>query len=176
MDTKFYHHFFLLFGVILLARLYEINLSHRNEKILLRNHNAKLLSRYEHYFVYFFHVSWFIFFMTESLTQQNTLFGLPAMGCYLLLTIAQVLRMESMRALGVHWTAKIYAVKNQPISREGIFHFIAHPSYLAVILEFFALPYLFHAYWTLVIFFPLNLILIFNRVHLEKKITGRLFL
>jgi len=176
MDTNFYQHFFLLLSIILLSRLHELNLSRKNEKILLRDYEAKLVSPYEHYFIYFFHFSWFAFFLCESLIRQKALYGFPSIICYVLLTVAQILRMESMQALGIHWTAKIYCIKDQPIVKKGIFQFIAHPSYLAVILEFFALPYLFHAYWTLFIFLPLNLMIVLNRIYLEKKITGRLIL
>jgi len=165
----------LLMSVIVLSRIHEILLSRKNELIIVDKHKAKLASSWEHYLIYGFHFCWFISLTLESIYKKEVSTGIEALLIYFILTISQILRIESMSSLGDYWTAKIYKIPGQKICFQGIYRFMAHPCYLAVSLEFFALPYLFHAYWTILIFFPLNLILIANRIRLEKKITGRLW-
>lgn len=173
MKNQEHNVFYLLLLFMLISRLYEMILSRKNEFKLINYYNAKLISPFEHYFVYVFHAIWFTFLSVEVFRNPSLASGYESLFCYILLAVAQVLRIESMSTLGVYWTAKIYQTPQHPICRNGIYRYLAHPSYLAVIFEFFAFPFLFHAYWTLTIFFPLNLIIIINRIRLEQKITGR---
>lgn len=173
MDQKFYHVFFVLIVVMLLSRANEILYSMRNEKKLLNINSVKLLNPYEHYVIYLFHFFWFICLFIEAVLKKEIASGYSLIICYAMLALAQILRIESMNALGISWTTKIYNIPSQYITRRGIYEYFAHPSYLAVLLEFIALPYLFHAYWTLIVFFPMKFILIANRIRLEKQITGR---
>lgn len=176
MDKNFYNIFFALFGFMLISRLQEIYLSRNNDKKLAKEFKLKLISPYEHYFIYVFHGLWFVMLISEVLVKKEIIYGIESYICYLLLALAQILRIESMKSLGHYWTMKIYYIPRNLISSGGIYHYFAHPSYLAVLLEFFALPYLFNAYWTLIIFFPLKLILLANRIRLEKLNTGRILL
>jgi methyltransferase len=177
MENLQFYKIFLVVMIILLAnRIWEVIISLRNEKILIKHYNAKLLNPDEHKFVFGFHFIWFVCLIFESIKYQTIAKPIIAFVCYFLLLVAYLLRAESMRVLGVFWTAKIYLLDNKHLRDFGIFRYIAHPSYLAVILEFIAVPLLFNAKWTLIVFSVINFVIIINRVIMERKITGRLLL
>ncbi len=173
MDANFFKIFMLIIVSMVVLRLYEMNISKTNEKKLLETFHLKLLSPFEHYFVYLFHLCWFISLIVEALFVHRVQDGLTAVMCYLFLTIAQIIRFESMQALGMYWTTKIYHIPSNSIVSKGLYKYFAHPSYLAVVIEFLVLPLLFNAHYTLMIFSILNLLILLHRIKLEAKITGR---
>ena len=150
MNKEFMKIFLITLFVMIALRLLEMFISRSNEKILLKDLGLKLVKPYEHYGVYVFHVVWFVSFVWESLAQQEIQSGFFALICYVFLVLAQIIRFESMQTLGVFWTTKIYSIPKKDVIVTGLYRYLAHPSYLAVIIEFIALPLLFHAYYTMI--------------------------
>ena len=107
MGQNFFIKFPIVMIFIIFSRLWEIYISQKNEKLLLSSHQAKLLVKNEHYYVLGFHIFWFLSLFAEALNGQIVQVGYQALLCYLLIGIAQILRVESMDALGIYWTMKI---------------------------------------------------------------------
>ena len=72
-------------------------------------------------------------------------------------------------SLGGHWNTRIVVVPGAPRVRRGPYRWLPHPNYLVVALEFLALPLLLRAPVTLAVFFPLNLLLLRQRIRLEER-------
>lgn len=72
-------------------------------------------------------------------------------------------------SLGECWNTRIILVPGGTAQRAGPYRFLAHPNYLIVILEFALLPLLMAATYTLVCFFPANLLVLRQRIRLEEQ-------
>jgi methyltransferase len=64
---------------------------------------------------------------------------------------AQGLRYWAMACLGRHWNVRIWVIPGEERIAKGPYRWIAHPNYVAVFLEFAALPSLFGCYRTAVL-------------------------
>ena len=72
-------------------------------------------------------------------------------------------------SLGENWNTRIVLVPGGTVSKVGPYRFLAHPNYLVVILEFAVLPLLLSAPYTLAFFFPVNLLILRQRMRLEEE-------
>lgn len=166
--------YILILVLMLTSRMVEMYQSRKNEKKLVQNTKVELIHPYEHLFVYLFHTLWFLVLCIEAYTIHHLQSGVLSLVCYSILIFAQILRFESMKTLGHFWTTKIYRIDKSHVIKRGVYKYFAHPSYLAVMMEFVALPLLFHAYYTLIIFSILNILILGNRMRMEYQTTGRL--
>lgn len=72
-------------------------------------------------------------------------------------------------SLGECWNTRIVMVPGGAVKKAGPYRFLSHPNYLVVSLEFIILPLLMGAPYTLVLFFPANLLVVRQRIRLEEK-------
>lgn len=86
---------------------------------------------------------------------------------------AQGLRIASMRALGERWTTRVWVVPGEPAVRRGPYRVLRHPNYLAVVIEMAAVPLLFGAWRTALVFSLLNLVALRVRVRVEESALRR---
>lgn len=63
--------------------------------------------------------------------------------------LAVGLRHSCVHVLGDHWTLAVYTVPGAPLVTRGPYRFLHHPNYVAVAVEFLALPLAFGLWWTL---------------------------
>lgn len=67
------------------------------------------------------------------------------------------------------WRSGFDLCRRAAADRGGPYRFLAHPHYLVVILEFTVLPLLLSAPYTLAFFFPVNLLILRQRMRLEEE-------
>ena len=85
----------------------------------------------------------------------------------MLLIAATVLRVWTLRTIGIAWNVRIVEPKAETVVTSGPYAYIRHPNYVAVILEIAALP-LFHSAWIPVIGLTLlNALVLFFRIRTE---------
>ena len=96
---------------------------------------------------------------------------LPALGFPMLaLTVlANVLRWWCIATLGERWTARVIVLPGAPLVRSGPYRWFAHPNYVAVIVEGFALPLTGSAWITATAFTVLNAALLTVRIRCEVQ-------
>lgn len=82
---------------------------------------------------------------------------------------AQVLRYAAIRALGEHWNTRVLVVPGTPLVRRGIYRWLRHPNYVAVVLELLSAPLMFGAWRTALVFSLANLILLRIRIRCEEQ-------
>lgn len=166
--------FALALVLLLLSRVIELRTSKRHEEVLCQEQGAVLLKAGEYQQIVCFHSVWFIALIIEGL-WRNELIAWPLSLLFVFFLLgAQLLRWWSIQSLGIYWTAKIYrCMPLHPVIRKGPYRWLMHPSYIAVLVEFIFFPWLFHCYWTMVIFIPLKVLLLIRRIGLEQKILGR---
>jgi len=86
-----------------------------------------------------------------------------------LLVVAALLRAAAIRALGERWHVRVWVIPGEKPQTHGIYRWMRHPNYFAVILECAALPLLFGAWRTAVAASLVNLILLTMRIRVEEQ-------
>lgn len=148
-------------------RLFELLVSKRNEKFILKNKGFIVPER-NYIFMVLLHSLWigtFIYFSFSSLVVANDLLFWLA---FCLFFLGQALRLTAIKTLGKRWTTRIAILPGKIAVSNGIFSKIRHPNYLGVCLEIMALP-LMGGYVDLAIFFSIiNLLILFFRIRKEE--------
>ena len=101
---------------------------------------------------------------------------LPALGWPMLAVVlaAQGLRWWCIATLGPQWNTRVVVVPDASRVTAGPYRFVAHPNYVAVVLEGAALPLVHTAWVTAVTFTALNAALLTTRIRVENEALARL--
>jgi len=151
-----------------LQRLFELRLSHRNEKQILlsggREHAPETYRR-----IVILHLAWFAAMLLEVFAARRKL-HLKLAACALsLFATGQFLRLIAIHTLGWRWSTRIMTVPEETIVQHGIYRHLRHPNYLGVQLEIFSVPLLHSAYFTSAVFSVANALLLRDRIHREEQ-------
>ncbi len=87
---------------------------------------------------------------------------------------AQALRWWCIGSLGRQWNTRIVVVPQLSRVQVGPYRFVAHPNYVAVIVEGFALPLVHDAWVTALVFTVMNAALLRIRVRAENAALAEL--
>jgi methyltransferase len=86
-----------------------------------------------------------------------------------LLVLAAAIRWWVISTLGDRWSTRVVFVPGQLPVTGGPFRWLRHPNYLAVIIEFAALPLVHTAWWTAIAFSLANGAVLWFRVRAEES-------
>lgn len=155
----------------ILLRLAELIISKRNQNKLskrdfhLTENTLVFLAMVSVHTIFYFSL-----FLELYFTKRN--FDLvPQLALFVFIS-SQLLRYWTLRALGTNWNVNIMSpkdFKNSYFVSSGPYHFIRHPNYLVVILEFLSLPLIGSAIYTALIFSFLNALVLFFRINEEES-------
>jgi len=87
--------------------------------------------------------------------------------------LAQLLRYSAMRLLGDRWNVRIWVVPGMAPVQSGLYRWIRHPNYVAVVMEFIAVPMLFGAWRTAIAISVLNAPVPALRIRRENEALQR---
>ncbi len=90
-----------------------------------------------------------------------------------LLALAQGLRYWTLSALGDRWMVRVVCVPGDPLVTTGPYRWLRHPNYLAVVVEFVALPLIHTAWLTAAAFSVANAIVLRRRIAVEEAALRR---
>ena len=85
-----------------------------------------------------------------------------------LLVVAAGIRYWVIRVLSDRWSTRVVLLPGAPPVTSGPFRWLRHPNYLAVIIEFVALPLVHTAWLTAMVFSLANGAVLFIRVRIEE--------
>jgi methyltransferase len=88
------------------------------------------------------------------------------------LAAATLLRRWSIRTLGASWNARAVVPSNLRPVVDGPYRLIRHPNYVAVILEFLALPLAGGAWLSALGLSALNGLVLFDRIREEERLLA----
>ncbi|HJV44573.1 MAG TPA: isoprenylcysteine carboxylmethyltransferase family protein [Bacillota bacterium] len=147
--------FILLFCLLIVQRLTELQIAKRNAK------HIRTLGGYEiganHYkFIVLIHIGFFICLLAEVWLESRLLPNYWLIP-FIFFLVAQAFRYWCITSLGSFWNTRIYILPNHPLIRKGPYRLFKHPNYQAVLIEFVSFPFIFGAYhtaitWTLINF------------------------
>jgi methyltransferase len=86
-----------------------------------------------------------------------------------LLACAAALRYWAIATLGERWSTRVIRLSGEPLVQAGPYRLLRHPNYLAVAVEFLALPLLHSAWATAAVFGVANGLLLRTRIRLEDS-------
>jgi len=158
---------FPLVLIIILQRLAELYIAHRNRMLMLTEGAKEFGSR--HYPLFFLlHIGWLVGLIVEA-----SLWGAISPDWYLyfgFFVFSQGLRYWSILSLGQFWNTRILVIPGRKAIRKGPYCFFRHPNYIAVTVELVSVPLIFGAVITAAIATILNLWLLLGiRIPVEEK-------
>jgi methyltransferase len=95
----------------------------------------------------------------------------PLLGWTMLALVlaSQALRWWCITTLGHQWNTRVIVVPGLPRVTRGPYRFLAHPNYVAVVVEGFALPLVHSAWITALVFTLCNAVLLSVRIRVENR-------
>lgn len=156
-----------IFAFLVLERLFELHLSHRHLQALAQRGGKEF---YPESFprMVALHSLFLLALLWEAYPWKIAA-GPLTWGLLATLVLLQGVRYWCIISLGDFWNSRIVLVPGGTTRKTGPYRLLPHPNYLVVTLEFLLLPLLMHAPYTLLVFFPLNLLILRDRIHLEEK-------
>lgn len=160
--------FIALIFYIIVQRVRVTRLSKQNMTKVLEN-GGKLHSSNYVGFVKIFQSSWMLCMIAEVYLLDRPF--IPALGIFSIIATfcAQSLRYSSIRALGDRWIHKVVTVPGTPVIDKGIYEYIRHPNWCAMMTELAVVPLFHTAYLTAIVFTLINGWLMTQRVPAEEK-------
>ena len=153
-------------GVLSLQRVAELALSARN-LARLRARGAREVSASHFGWFVLLHAGYPIALVAEALAGARPPAFWPwALALWL---AAQALRVAAIATLGERWNVRIVVVPGAPPVRSGIYRWMRHPNYVAVVLEFLSAPLMFGAYATAIVASLLNAAVLAVRIPAEER-------
>lgn len=156
-----------IFGFYFAERGFELRLARRNRRRLLARGGLEIAPETYRTLVVL-HLAFFAVLLIESHPWRIPLDPLTFV-CLAVLALSMLLRYWCIATLGEFWNTRIVVLPGAKAKRGGPYRFLRHPNYLAVTLEFAALPLLARAPVTLFLFTIANLAVLRRRIALEEK-------
>jgi methyltransferase len=156
-----------LVAIVALMRLGELALSHRNIGRLFERGAVEVGGSLYPWMVAV-HTVFLMACVAEVWLLDRPLFPVLTAAMLAVLIVAAVLRWWVISTLGDRWSTRVIFVPGEPPMTRGPFQWLRHPNYLAVILEFAALPLVHTAWLSAVIFSIANGVILRFRVRTEE--------
>ncbi len=95
--------------------------------------------------------------------------GWPALA---VTCLVQVARWWCVRSLGPRWNTRVIVVPGMPLETRGPYRWLRHPNYVIVVTEGLALPLVYNAWLTALLFTTANAVLLAVRLQVENRALG----
>lgn len=158
--------FFLIFiSFLILQRLAELFIARRNEKIT-KGRGGVEYDKSGYKYIVLMHVLFFVSLILEYIFFS---YGINSFSILLFVVFiaAQIVRYWAIVSLGVNWNTKIIVIPGTAKITGGLYKYINHPNYIAVIAEVAVIPLIFSCYFTSIFFSLINFVLIKRRIKIE---------
>jgi methyltransferase len=144
-----------MWGLIVVQRVVELRVAKQNEA-WARRHGAVEVGAGHYPLFFVLHTGWLLAWPAETWVRGPALTSgwMIALAAFV---AAQGLRYWAISTLGRRWNTRILVLPGAERIRRGPYRWMAHPNYVAVIVELAAVPWVFGAWWTAVIVGGLNL-------------------
>jgi methyltransferase len=163
--------YFGFLGLLGLERLGELLLSLRNAR-QARAAGALEAGRGHYPVMVAFHSLFLLSCGAEVLLVPRSFPGALGWVALAVALAAQALRYWAVASLGVRWNTRVLVWPGVPPVTSGPYRFLRHPNYLAVVLEMVAVPLVYGAWVTAVVFSLGNVLLLRVRIRAEEEALG----
>lgn len=165
--------FVIVVALVALERLAELVVSKRNAAWSFARGGIETGQR--HYVVMVvLHTGFLAAMLIEAFVRRPVVPAALAWSMVAVVVGAQALRWWCITSLGPRWNTRVIVVPGRPPVQSGPYRLLAHPNYVAVVIEGVALP-LVHASWiTAVVFTIANAALLTVRLRVENEALATL--
>jgi methyltransferase len=160
--------FTVLVAVVALMRLVELAVSRRHIAAL-EARGAVEVGRSLYPWMVAVHTLFLVSCTVEVWLSGRTAIPMLSAFSFGLLVGAAALRYWVVATLGERWSTRVMVIPGAPSIDAGPFRRLRHPNYLAVIVEFFALPMVHSAWFTAVLFSAANAVVLAIRIRTEEE-------
>jgi len=160
--------YYALLGAIAAERVFELRRSRRNAKRALARGGIEFgVSHFR--WMQLLHAG-FLACCALEVSLLHRSFD-PRLGYPMLALVfaAQALRYWAIATLGPRWNVRVIAQPGLPVVTTGPYRWVRHPNYLAVVVEGLAIPLVYGAWWTALVFSVLNAWLLRLRIAVEER-------
>ena len=165
--------FTALVFIVAVERLIELVVSKRNLR-WSREHGGVEFGHSHYPFMVALHMFLLVGSLVEVWVWQRPLIPVLSITMLALVAGSQALRWWCIATLGHQWNTLVVIVPGMPKVTGGPYRWLAHPNYLAVVIEGVALPMVGFAWVTAVIFTVLNIPLLMIRLRVENSALAEL--
>jgi methyltransferase len=167
--------FIALVALVAAERLAELVVARRNER-WSREHGAVETGAGHYPVMVVLHTGLLVGAVVEAVLADRPF--LPALGWTMLVLVlaSQALRWWCIATLGRQWNTRILVVPGANRVVGGPYRLFAHPNYVAVVVEGFALPLVRTAWITALVFTVANAVLLSVRIAGENRALRELAL
>ncbi len=159
--------FIIFLSIIIIQRISELILSKRNENYLISK-GAIEYDKEGYKYIVLMHNLFFISVITEYVFLERQINEYWKI-LLIIFICTQLLRYWAIFTLGKRWNTKILVLPNTEPIRSGVYKYLKHPNYIAVIIEIAIIPLLFSCYYTAIVFSIINLIVLQRRIRIEEE-------
>ncbi len=160
-------YFIIFISIVIVQRISELILSNKNENYLI-SQGAIEYDKKGYKYIVLMHNLFFISVITEFVLLERQLNEYWKV-LLIIFICTQLLRYWAIFTLGKRWNTKILVLPNTEPIRSGVYKYLKHPNYVAVIIEIAIIPLLFSCYYTAIVFSILNLIVLKRRIRIEEE-------
>jgi methyltransferase len=114
------------------------------------------------------HALWLVSTLVEGLLRGPEIPGWWPVPLAAFLLV-QPLRYWAILSLGENWNVRILVVPGRRLVRRGPYQYFPHPNYVVVVVEVLALPLIFGAWVTALVFSVLNAGFLYVRIREEER-------
>jgi len=156
-----------LIGLVACVRLVELAISRRHIA-RLKARGAVEVGRSHYPWMVAVHASFLVACVLEVWLLDRP--WVPPLGVAMLVLLvgAAALRSWVIATLGDRWSTRVVFVPGEPPVLTGPFRWLRHPNYLAVVVEFLALPMVHTAWLTALVFSIANGLVLRARIAVEE--------
>ena len=163
--------YLLLLALIAIERVFELRLSNRNAHRAFE-HGAIEVGRDHYRVMVAMHTAFLVSCALESLLLRHAISPIVTTLAILAALAAQILRYIAVMTLGERWNTRIIVMPGAaPITR-GLYKWMRHPNYVAVVLEILALPMIRGGWITAAVFTVANALMLAVRIPAEERALG----
>lgn len=156
-----------------LERIAELIVSQRNAAWSLRQGGVET-GRGHYPVMVVLHLGLLVGALVEAWVRRPEVPAALAWTMIVILVLAQGLRWWCIASLGHQWNTRVIIVPGMAPVRSGPYRWLAHPNYVAVVVEGIALP-LVHASWiTALVFTVADAVLLTVRIRVENRALEQL--
>ncbi len=163
--------YLLLLALLAAERVFELFISQRNARRAFADGGIEV-GRSHYRVMVMMHTLFLASCAAESLLVAHAISPLVSALALVSALVAQFLRYTAVVTLGERWNTRIIVMPDAvPVTR-GLYRWIRHPNYAAVVIEIAALPLIRGCWITAVVFTIANALILAVRIPAEERALG----
>jgi methyltransferase len=163
--------YLILLALLAAERLFELFISRRNARWAFA-HGAIEVGRSHYRVMVAMHTLFLASCAAESIVIAHSISPIVSAVALLSAFLAQFLRYGAVVTLGARWNTRIIVMPGAAPVTRGLYRWIRHPNYVAVVIEIAALPLIRGCWITAVVFTIANALMLAVRIPAEERALG----